>query len=186
MATKPKPEITQEQERRCWELRLRGYNQQRIADDLGIDQATVSRMLSRMRARLAKTFEGKAAEMRAEQTELLQEIMGLALGAWEESRGDAEKILTRRTRGRASVARKITTGEDDLTINEPIVIELPDEEIEEHTIEPQAGNPAYLSKALEALGDLRDLWGLEAPKKADITSNGESVKWYGNIDPEKI
>ena len=91
----PKDDITEAQERRAWELRQReGKTQEQIAEELGIHQSTVSRMLSRVNRRLAKEFATHIEEIRGEHTARLEHVFSEAMAGWRSSRENAETTRT--------------------------------------------------------------------------------------------
>ena len=69
-------------EQRAWNLRLLFWSESEIAEELSIDQSTVSRMLQRVGSRLASSFETQAATMRTEQTEQLRAFARAAYKRW--------------------------------------------------------------------------------------------------------
>lgn len=146
-----------EAEREVWLRRVKGWTQQRIADDLGIPQPTVCAMLKRIESKLALEFKERAAEIKAQQTAVHERIAQEALLQWERSCQDAERISTVTGRARAT---------------ELGVIELPDQET--RTVEGQSGNPALLEKAMAAYAVIRTIWGLDAPTKSEGTLTHEA------------
>src|SRR5882757_3960511 len=82
----PQPtEVTQEMERKAWNLRMRCFTHDEIAEELGVDESTVSRMLKRMGEKLTTAFQEEIAQMRAEQSGQLLHIARTALHAWEQN-----------------------------------------------------------------------------------------------------
>ena len=76
------------------------------------------------------------------------------------------------TGGRATVSR-----EGDL-------VPLPDQIVQQRR--EQTGNAALLGKAMEALSAIRAIWGLDAPKRQDVTTAGEPMKAYVGIDLDAV
>lgn len=168
MAARPPKEVTAEREREAWRLRIeRHLTQEQIAELLEVDGSTVSRMLRRQEQRLAKEFQDHALHVKARQTAQLEEIAREAVAAWDRSLEDAvlERTVTRET---------AIKGADDDEFAPPV--ELPAVETTT-TVERkgQSGNPALLGAALKAMEGVRSLWGLDAPKKTDLTSDGERL-----------
>ncbi|HEV8178334.1 MAG TPA: hypothetical protein VGP44_11695 [Gemmatimonadales bacterium] len=163
MPARPPIQVTREREQEAWRLRQRFWTEQRIADHLGIDQTTVSKMLDRVERDLAVKFEAEALPIKARQTAQLQEIANEAFAAWERSKEDGEK-------------ETVITGRIKWT-DEGGAIPLPDQVT--RSVEGQSGNPALLEKAINALAEIRKIWGWDAPAKADVTSGGEPFKVYG-------
>jgi predicted transcriptional regulator len=151
-------EIGSERERQAWRLRIKGWTQQEIADELQVTQQAVSLALRRIAGKLADAFIDEAREIKALQTEQLFEVYRTAMEQWIRSCQDGEK-------------RTVTTGRVKAT--EHGYVDLPDQET--LTVEGQSGNPALLTQAMKALADMRAIWGWDAPAKADVTSGGQSI-----------
>ena len=164
-------ETRAELERRAWELRVTHcWKTQAIADELGVSRSTVCRMLRQENERLAREFRDQREALRVEQTEQHMAIAEQALTAWQRSLQAAETTTV--TGGRAAVSR----GGD--------LVPLPDQVVQQRR--EQTGDAALLGKALEALAAIRALWGLDAPKRQDITTAGEPVKAYIGIDLDAV
>jgi hypothetical protein len=163
-------EATRNDERRAWELRCQCWTIRRIADELGLDESTVGKMLKRKEKALAAEFREEAEEIKARQTEQLALIAEQALAAWERSQQDA---ISETTKSGLFTVNK-TTGE---------VIACPEQV--SVTRAGQSGNPALLAQAMKALADARAIWGLDAPKKSEVAATGEVQKVYVVFDPEE-
>jgi hypothetical protein len=171
MAEQTADEARAELERRAWELRVTHcWKTQAIADELGVSRSTVCRMLRQVNERLAAEFREQLEALRVEQTEQHMAIAEQALAAWQRSLQVAETTTV--TGGRATVSR-----EGDL-------VPLPDQVVQQRR--EQSGNAALLTNALKALAAIRDIWGLNAPRRQDITSAGEPMKTYIGIDVEAV
>ena len=171
MAEQGTEEARADLERRAWELRVTHcWKTQAIADELGVSRSTVCRMLRQVNERLGAEFREQLEAMRAEQTEQHMAIAEQALAAWQRSLEAAETTTV--TGGRTAVGR-----EGDL-------VPLPDQVVQQRR--EQTGNAALLGRALEALSAIRAIWGLEAPKRQDVTTGGEPVKAYVGIDLDAV
>ncbi|MFN3652632.1 MAG: helix-turn-helix domain-containing protein [Armatimonadota bacterium] len=169
----------EELERRAWALRVKGWSQPRIAAELDVDTSTVCRMLQRINTRLAKEFEKTAAQIKAEQTAQLDYVYEQALEQWDRSCQPAECVRI--------VKKRIEREERDSDEDEELEPEEPgDEYLVEYVRETrgQSGNPALLAQALAAKAAVRQIWGLNAVKKTDITSAGQPFKVYVGFDPD--
>lgn len=49
-------------------------------------------------------------------------------------------------------------------------------------VKGQSGNPAHVRNAQDALKAIRDVLGLDAPEKKDITSGGSPIRVIGGVD----
>ncbi len=145
----PTREQTIERERKVWSLRQQGRTQEQIADELGIDQSTVSKMLGRLSRAASKELVGTLVEEKYAQLAQLRLMISEAMRAWERSKAQ-DKTMTRKDVGIGSNAKGITTS----TVK----------------VEDTDGNPAYLSAAMNAQAAIRKLLGLDSPTKViDLT-----------------
>jgi DNA-binding transcriptional MocR family regulator len=142
---------------RAWELRTRCWTQERIAAELKVDQGTISRVLRRLEARALREIGKKVERVKARQTEQLEFIASEAMGEWERSKKDTERIHTveRTTKNPDGTTTTTTTDE---------------------TVEGRTGDSTLLEQARGALKDIRAIWGLDAPKK--IEAEVQAVKLY--------
>jgi hypothetical protein len=155
-------------EREAWHLRVKGWTTYRIAAHLGVHATTIARMLARIEKRLADRFEKDAHQIKGRQTEILERIAEVALEQFERSCEDAEK--------RRTVSKRVSSkpaGEErasDMLSDVPDDLEESAFVIEETTeVTGQSGNPALLAQARGALADVRTIWGLDAPKRQELT-----------------
>lgn len=149
-------------EMRAMELTVLGWSQHRIAEDLGVSQAAVSKILKRIELRVLRESNAMAERHKARQTLRLEHLYGQAMTAWEESKGDVMRRLHRKTQGRdagggATIAELIT--------------------------ENQHGDPRYLEEARKLLADHRKLWGLDAPQKLKVQT---STTPYDDMTEEEL
>lgn len=181
MAANPAREVTRERERRAWELRVtRFLTEEQIAAELEVDQSTVSRMLQRAEKRLASEFVGRAEQIKAEQTAQLLAVAQEAQRAWERSQQDAEVEQT--------VVRDVTVdgvGKD--AQDKPYKVDVPATETTTTKRRTgQVGDYHMLEQMRGALSDVREIWGLNAAKKTDVTSDGHAVKAIIGVDLDKV
>lgn len=136
--------------RKAWRLRVEErLTQSEIAERIGCDHSTVSRWLAETEDELAARFTDEALRVRAQITGRLQDIGRRAMGAFERSQED--DVTETETHGpQGTEHRTVTRG--------------------------QSGNPALLEAARKADMDIAALWGLEAPKKTDVTSGGKEIR----------
>lgn len=165
MAARPPLQVTRNREKEAWELRQRFWTEQRIADHLGIERSTVSKMLDRVERRLAEELAQAALPIKSRQTAQLEHIASEAYEAWERSKEPAE--LERVVTAETSVVGG-ALGDDG-----PVEVTLP--AVETRTTNEskgQTGDPAHLNTAMKALADIREIWGLDAPKKNEHSGPG--------------
>jgi AraC-like DNA-binding protein len=132
---------------RAVELSVRGWSQHRIAADLGISQAAVSKLLARVEGRELRDLVETLDRHRARQTLRLEHQYAEAMAAWEASKADTTRKRQRKSQGGGAGA--------GATVSELVV-------------ENQNGDPRYLETARKAMADLWKIWGLEAPKAIDV------------------
>jgi hypothetical protein len=83
-------------ERRAWQLRLKGWSLQRIADRLGVDRSTIGKALKRIDQRVLERLTRRAAREKVVQSERLEYLLAEATAAWHRSK-EPTKSQTRRT-----------------------------------------------------------------------------------------
>ncbi len=149
----PVPEVTKQREVRAWELRQKGWTQERIAAELGVDQATVSRALKRTRKQVQKALEDRAEQEALIQLAQLDHVQAEAMEQWERSKQDAE---------------------------EHKVADTKDGPMETVTRTGQTGDPRLLQRAMEAMQARRKILGIDAPEKHELTGKdggGIEIRW---------
>ncbi len=133
MPTKLAPELLDkaiELQRNCW-------THQRIAAELGVCRATVSRSLSRHNRHVLKRLEKQSASIKAKHIIQLEWMAEEAAIQWKRSTEDAETIKT----------------------STDILSPLPGKT--ETTLKGQSGNPALLREARESLAEIRSILGID-------------------------
>jgi len=138
-----------ERVRRAWALRCRGWTHQRIADDIGVNRATVTKWLAAVEARELGRLSDQVEQTKARHTAILEHIADEALQAWERSK----KPLTRMTE---KTTRPVLTPSDDGPPPETEAVNTKQTEVTQRD-----GEPAYLDRATIALDAIRRIWGLE-------------------------
>ena len=126
---------------------VEGWSQRRIATEEGITQAAVSKILIRAEGRMLRELTAVVAQQKARQMLRLEHLYRESMQAWDESKGDATRRVQRKTQS--------GTGGTGATVAELVV-------------GTQHGDPRFLDLARKVLGDVRTLWGLDAPQKLDV------------------
>jgi predicted transcriptional regulator len=134
-------------ELRALELSTLGWSQHKIAADLGISQAAVSKILKRIELRLLREMADTVERQKVRQTLRLEHLFAESMRAWEQSKTENTRRRQRKTDGRV--------GGGTSTLAEIVV-------------EDQHGDPRYLDEGRKALADHRRIWGLDAPHKVDL------------------
>ena len=159
----PMPRNPSEAEARraaAWEYALKGKSERQIAellerDGLGkVSPAAVHKMLVKVREERFNELKDKADHQRTQQTDALWRMYHEANEAWEKSWKPTKTLTTKQ-------------GEEQ-SQNASV------------TIRDGTGDPRYLQMAMQALGDIRKIWGLDAPKKIAPTSP-DGTKEYGEL-----
>lgn len=136
-------------ELRAMELAVLGWSQHHIAEDLGISQAAVSKLLKRIETRLFREMAETVGRQKARHALRLEHLFAEAMRSWNESKADSTRRRQRKTQSGQGA---------DATVAELVV-------------ENQHGDPRYLDEARKALADHRKLWGLDAPQKVDLRAS---------------
>ena len=130
---------------RAMELATLGWSQQRIAADLGVSQAAVSKILKRVDERLLQDLRSTLERQKVRHTVRLEHLFTESIRAWDNSKADTTRRRQRKTDGTG-------TGQT----------------VAELVVENRHGDPRYLNEARKAMADLRKLWGLDAPQQVDL------------------
>ena len=173
--TRPSDEEQAAREARAWELRQKGWSQARIAADLGITQQGVSTLLRRLARQFGRDFKKRVEEVKAEQTAVLEFLIDEALQEWERSKLPIEK---QQIKGDVFTPKRNPESDDDYDDEEE------DDEIaaEDEKTQPvglgvaeltkktegRLADPRYLQEARSAMGDVRKIWGMDAPEKVEV------------------
>jgi DNA-binding CsgD family transcriptional regulator len=133
-----------DRELRVWDLLLKGIEGVEIARREGVHPSVISRIKTRVEARITAETEGKVASLRARQLGEIRRARREAWRGWEASCQPAAKT-TRRSGG---------TSRPGL--------------VEANEIKGQNGNPAFLEKVYDGIRLEAKLTGTEAPYKQTI------------------
>ena len=146
-------EILAEREVQAWTLRQKFYTHQRIADELGLERSTVTKILQRVTKRALTGLSEDIREKKAAQLEQLEYIADEAIQGWHRSK-EATKNVSRRTSEKAG--RFVSGGK-----NEETLIQTSDMD----------GDPRYLETAMKALAEIRKIAGMDAPKAVELSGH---------------
>jgi hypothetical protein len=148
VSTAKKTEIA-DRRQRVSEKYLRGMYMTDIARDMGVDTATVSRDLAELRKEWLDRSINHIDQKKAIELAKLDRLEVTYWDAWERSKLDAETEITKST---------------------------PNGHVHEVRREGQSGNPAFLAGVMSCINKRCEILGLDAPKKADVTSGGQPIK----------
>ncbi len=209
MGVKPPTKETRDREKQVWLLRCKCWTEQRIANELGIDQATVSRMLKRKAESLSLQLAQEASAMKAAQSAQHEHIAMEAMEAWEASKEDAVTVKSKErgvqknlTAAQAEdlladfdpegIPNLYSDGDGNETSSEEraqLIAEataahiagkskgraiLTTEKTRTEERRYQVGDPRFLEQAQKAMAAVREIWGLDAPRRQEH-SGGISV-----------
>jgi predicted transcriptional regulator len=156
MAKVPPKEVSDERKRIAWRLRQQGWTQQRIADHIGVTQQAVDVMLSVIEKQLAVEFKEQAAQIKARQTAMLEDMTDETLQQWRRSYEDAVTEVT--VKGKTTGGKGEGGADGDKSRAQVT-----------RTVVGQSGNPSLIAQARGTLSDIRSIWGLDAPKREELT-----------------
>jgi predicted transcriptional regulator len=160
------PSVVIEREVRAWQMARDGHQQPEIAAELGVTQQAVSKILKRISTRAIKRLNGAEDERRALHTARLEHIYREAIEAWERSKLPRKKSSSKKLRVGGASPLDLAKLEEGVSVGgvEPTTVR---EEMRNEASTTD-GDFLFLQTALQADGELRKLWGLNAPKKLDI------------------
>jgi predicted transcriptional regulator len=133
---RPPREEVQRREEVAWALRVAGRTEAAIAQELGITQGAVSKILDRVSKAALRRLTREVELYKVVQLEQLEHIVSEAMRAWEVSKEDSVTV-----QGFSDGKFIVTT-------------------------KTQCGNPAFLGQVRGALADIRDLLGLNTTATA--------------------
>ena len=137
----------QAREQRVLDRSVAGVSQRQIAQEEGITQSAVSKILRRVEARVLEELMARVEQQKVRQSLSLEHVYRQSLAAWEASKADA----TRRVQTKTQTAAGASSG----TVAQLVV-------------ENRHGDPRFLEIARKALADQRRVWGLDAPQQLDV------------------
>lgn len=91
-------ELTLSREREAFDLRARGWTQQRIADHMEMSQGQISAILTRVNKKYTKLFMDDVKNIKADQVSIHSKIVDEALDAWEKSKS-IHKVTKNKAKG---------------------------------------------------------------------------------------
>ena len=153
---------------RITSLRLQGLSHRAIAEDVGLSHAEVGRTLKRILAEWKKQSSQNIETQISEKEAMLYRVMNTAWMAYERSIGEVRKEIRKVKRagqGGNAPAAEVTVTTEELN-----------------------GDPRYLTIIENCIRDLRDLKGLDAPKRSEIAASitPKQFAWAdAEVDPEK-
>lgn len=148
---------------------LRGELMVNIGKELGVDTAQISRDLKALREEWRQSALVNMNEAKAKELAKIDNLEVEYWQAWENSKRNAEIDVTEQIGTRA----KSKPGEKDQaeTSITPMRIK------KYKRVEGQSGNPAFLAGIQWCINKRCEIFGLDAPKKAEITGeDGGPVK----------
>lgn len=130
-----------ERQTTVWDLRTRyGWTQDRIAEELGINQSTVSRDLKKMSKRVLERLDDQIEQEKATQLAQLRAIVHESLQAWHDSKNRHTEV--------SEQSKVIGEGEDRLVVGTTITSKVVERE----------GSVQYLNAAMSAMEEIRKIF----------------------------
>ena len=156
-------------ERQIAQRYYQGISQAEIAEELNIEQPTVSRYLAKTREKWSKENVKKIDEMK--QNELFKiDILELEYwAAWKRSCLNAEWETTKAILDGKNKKKDMTT---------------PNRFEKQKTTEGQCGDPRFLEGIQSCIKQRCKILGVEAPEKKDITSDGKPIELLSKSNEE--
>ncbi len=159
-----------QRQRVAWDLRTtKGLTHQKIADELGVERSTITKMLGRITSRAIETLDTDIAGAVIEQWGILENMVTDSLEEWERSKKSYREIR-RKVKGDG---QNLKDGDTEVTT----------------VARDQTGDAIYLRTAMAAMADIRDLLGMNAPTEIVIDDwSGEIVGLLkkGLVEPGQI
>ncbi len=141
-------------ERQVWELRMKGWTHEMIAEELGLERSTITKMLGRLSLAASKELTGTLIEEKMAQLGQLRHVVAEAMEAWERSKQVDKTMTTRNLQATDKAGKTKTVGGGEVTVK----------------VTEVDGDPRYLQVANQARADIRKMLGLDSPMKIlDLT-----------------
>lgn len=150
-------EIRLQREADVWNLRRKGWTQERIAAELKITQGAVSKALKRVSTQVRADLMADVERVQTEQVAQLQHIAEEAFEAWERSKAAAKSLTKHTTPARHPTGQ----ARESTTMN----------------LVDQHGDPRYLQTAMKALDDIRKITGANAPDEINLNWRANAEKY---------
>lgn len=144
-----------------------GKTQTQIAEEFGVNQATISRDLDWCSKLVIPDLKEHIVRVKVEQVETLRYLVSEMLAQWEASKG-TKKVVTRVQKG-----ERIKDPETGAVLHEPVVI------ITQNETE-LLGDIKYTQEARASMADIRRILGADAPllmaQSVDISGSPIQVR----------
>ncbi len=145
---KTNKEQQKEREKVVWGYRMRGWTHEMIADEIGLERSTITKMLGRLSKVALSELTETVIEEKVAQLGQLRHTVAEAMAAWERSK-QVDKTMTTRNAQGVEKGRTVTLPGGEVTVK----------------VQETDGDPRYLEVANKARADIRKLLGLDAPTK---------------------
>jgi predicted transcriptional regulator len=145
-------------------LMRRGWTQQMIADELGLDRTMVTYEWAKIRAQMAAQMDTDVKEIIGATLEELAEVKRESWHGWDKSK----------RRGKKKTTEVSSSGNSE-------------REKESTTVEARTGDPRFLQAILNCIQSERELRGIDAPKSVDarvLTLNWDEL--VKQLPPEVV
>jgi predicted XRE-type DNA-binding protein len=162
-APKVQRDVALGREATAWRLREQGRTQAQIAEELGVTQPAVSRMLRRFEKKLVKELAEEALVVKVRQTRQLEYIAAQAMLGWERSKQPKKTVGRRSKAGGEGQADEVTTQQ----------------------VSEQCGDVRFLTEVRAALADIRKIWGVDAPQKHEVSAAPTPIKLITVFQPDQ-
>ena len=156
------------------EMYLRGMYQADIAEQLKVNQATISRDLAELRKEWLDRSINHIDQKKAIELAKLDRLEVTYWEAWERSLKNAEIEITEQIGTRRKVKPKEGETEQDGIVPERIR--------KTKRVEGQSGNPEFLKGVLNCITKRCDILGIDAPKKNENLNVDASTLTNEQID----
>ena len=156
--------------RRAWKLRGQGWSEQRIADELGVNQSTVSRWLNRLTRRALASIDDLVTRELMATLGYYDYAVDESTQSWVMSKKPARSVRVDKRSGIAPTSPIDANANPDATAKAGDKTTVNSKERE--------GNPAFLQLALAAIDKKRQLLALDqrfAPPKEDDGPTGTTL-----------
>lgn len=160
----------------AWQMVAEGKTQREIGAAFGTSQANISQLLARSELRILGELKDTVEVYKRKQIEVLERIVSMALTQFEKSCEKAAKI-SERTDSDVTMLQGA-----NVTVPGTMTPRKKSRHVEQ---QDQYGDPRFLAEARHALGEIREILGLNAPTKIAPTDPTGTKEYDPLSDDEK-
>lgn len=160
----------------AWQMVAEGKSQREIGAAFGTSQSNISQLLARSELRILGELKDTVEVYKRKQIEILERIVSMALTQFEKSCEKSSKLFERTD----SDVQQLQGA--NVTVAGGLIARKKTRHVEQ---QDQYGDPRFLAEARHALGEIREILGLNAPTKIAPTDPTGEREYDALSDDER-